>query len=84
MKSLVIRRFLTLSIITISNINNRVVNYFVKLKVCQLQFFISLSNLNTVTNTLYAVCHDYCDIATSYSCKVIFNMCICITVYRGV
>ena len=45
----VIRQFLSLSLIIISSIDNRVTNQVVKLKV---QFFTILSNLNAINNTV--------------------------------
>ena len=51
---------LSLSLIIINSVQTieyqiRVSNHFVKLKVCQLQLFTSMSNLNAINNTHYTV-----------------------------
>ena len=49
----VICQYLSLSLIIISSIDNRVTNHFIKLKIQQVQFFTNLSNLNAANNMHY-------------------------------
>ena len=51
----IVNIILSLSLIIISSVDNRVTKHFIKLKVHQLQFFINLSNINAINNTHYMV-----------------------------